>query len=192
MATRKLDTENTMLFFEKGLYIPTRTVSITGDINRESVDQAIKGLILLDNLASDSPIRILLNSDGGDVNQGLALMDVIRSLKAQVIIDVLGEACSMAAIILQSGDIRRMAPTARLMIHVGSEALEGHVHNVRRWAKYQAKEDEICTDKLLTRIREKHPEFPRSKLVRLLEFDTILTAEESVELGLADEVLTND
>jgi ATP-dependent Clp protease protease subunit len=189
MATRKLDTENTMLFFEKGLYLPTRTVAITGEISRESVDQAIKGLLLLDNLSSDSPIRILLNSDGGDVNQGLALMDVI--LKAQVIIDVLGEACSMAAIILQSGDIRRMAPTARLMIHVGSEELEGHVHNVRRWAKYQAKEDEVCTDKLLTRIREKHSDFARSKLVRMLEFDTILTAEETVELGLADEVITN-
>lgn len=187
--TRKLDADNVSLFYEKGIHIPSRTLALSGEITRESVDQTIRGLVLLNNLSSDSPVRILLNSEGGDVNQGLALMDVIRSLKAQVIIDVIGEASSMAAIILQSGDIRRMARSARLMIHIGSEELDGHVHNVRRWAKYQAKEDKICTDKLLSKIREKHPKFSRSRLNRMLDFDTILSAEETIELGLADEII---
>jgi ATP-dependent Clp protease, protease subunit len=186
---RKLDTDNIVLFYEKGIHVPSRTLSLTGEITRDSVDQTIRGLVLLNSISTDSPVRILLNSEGGDVNQGLALMDVIRSLKAQVIIDVVGEASSMAAIILQSGDIRRMARSARLMIHVGSEELGGHVHNVRRWAKYQAKEDKICSDKLFHRIREKHPKFTRGRLNRMLDFDTILSAEETIELGLADEII---
>jgi ATP-dependent Clp protease protease subunit len=188
MATRKVDTENIMLLYDKGIYLPTRTITLIGEINRDSAEATIKGLHMLGSLSSE-PISILLNSDGGDVNQGLAIMDMIRRQTAHVTVDVYGEACSMAAVILQAADTRRMAPTARLMIHVGSESYDDHVHIVRRWAKYIAKEDKICTDKLLDRIREKHVDFSRGKLNKMLEFDTILNAEEAVKLGLADEVI---
>ena len=194
MATKKVDTENILLLLDRGIHLPSRTIFLTGDITRETVDSTIKGLSLLNHLSSEDSIRLVLNSDGGEVNQGLALMDCIASIASIVTIDVVGEACSMAAIILQAGDIRRLSPSARVMIHVGSEGYEeNHATIIKRWAKYQAKEDKICTDKLLVRIREKHPGFTRQRLSRLLDFDTILTATEAIELGLADEIIsTND
>ena len=188
MATRKLDTETLLTFYEKGIHIPSRTLSLIGEINRESAENVIKGLHILSNINSD-PITIILNSEGGEVNQGLAIMDMVRRQLAHITMDVYGEACSMAAIILQSADTRRMAPTSRLMVHVGSESYDDHASIVKRWAKYNAKEDRICADKLLERIREKHPDFSRSRLSKMLEIYTILTAEETVDIGLADEVI---
>ena len=189
-SRKKPDADNIFFFLEKGLYIPARTVYLTGEISRESVDLTIRGLLLLSHLSSEDSIRLVLNSDGGEVNQGLALMDVIDSLACEVTIDVVGEACSMAAIILQAGDHRRLATNARVMIHVGSEGYEEvHASILRKWVKYTAKEDAICTDKLLERIRERHPGFTRNRLARMLDFDTILTAHEAIELGLADEII---
>jgi ATP-dependent Clp protease protease subunit len=185
---RKNDTETILTFYEKGIHVPSRTLSLIGEITQDSAEDIIKGLHILGNLNSD-PITIILNSEGGDVNQGLAIMDMIRRQSAHITIDVYGEACSMASIILQAADTRRMAPTSRLMVHVGSESYDDHASIVKRWAKYNAKEDKICSDKLLERIREKHPDFSRGRLNKMLEFDTILTAEETVELGLADEVI---
>lgn len=192
MASRKLDTDNMLLFLERGIHVPSRTLFLSGEITRESVDSTIRGLVLLNHLNSEDSIRLVLNSDGGEVNQGLALMDCIASIPTTITIDVVGEACSMAAIILQAGDIRRVSVNSRIMIHVGSESYdENHAAIIRRWAKYQAKEDKICTDKLLTRIREKHPKFTRHRLNRLMDFDTILTATEAIEMGLADAILHN-
>lgn len=188
MTARKNDSENIQLLFERNLHIPTRTISLIGDITRDSAESTIKGLHILGSISSD-PITIILNSDGGEVNQGLAIMDMIRRQQSHITIDVYGEACSMASIILQAADTRRMAPTARLMMHVGTIAYDNHVNVVKRWAKYEAKEDKICTDKLLERIREKHPDFSRAKLSKMLEFDTILTADETVEIGLADSII---
>ena len=192
MATRKVDTDNVILLLDRGIHIPSRTVFLAGEITRETVDATVRGLLLLSHLSSEDSIRLVLNSDGGEVNQGLALMDVIDSMPCEVVIDVVGEACSMAAIILQSGDIRRLSPNARVMIHAGSEGYdENHATIIKRWAKYQAKEDTICTDKLLARIRERHPGFTRQRLSRMMDFDTILTATEAIELGLADEIISN-
>lgn len=188
MTSRKLDTETSMMFYERDIHIPSRTITLIGDITRESAESVIKGLHLLGNLNSD-PITIIINSDGGEVNQGLAIMDMVRRQSSHITIDVYGEACSMASIILQAADTRRMAPTARLMMHVGTVAYDNHASIVKRWAKYEAKEDKICTDKLLERIREKHPDFTRGRLSKMLEFDTILSAEETVELGLADSII---
>lgn len=188
MATKKPDTETSMMFYERGIHIPSRTVSLIGDITRESAESVIKGLHILGSINSD-PITIILNSDGGEVNQGLAIMDMIRRQQSHITVDVYGEACSMASIILQAADTRRMAPTARLMMHVGSVTYDNHASIVKRWAKYEAKEDKICTDKLLERIREKHPDFSRGRLNKMLEFDTILTAEETVDIGLADSII---
>lgn len=192
MAGRKLDTDNMLLFLDRGIHVPSRTLFLSGEITRETVDSTIRGLVLLNHLSSEDSIRLVLNSDGGEVNQGLALMDCIASIPAVVTIDVVGEACSMAAIILQAGDIRRLSANSRVMIHVGSEGYdENHATIIRRWAKYQAKEDKICTDKVLERIRERHPDFTRGRLNRLMDFDTILTANEAIELGLADEIISS-
>jgi len=189
MATRKIDTETTMMFYERGIHIPSRTLSLIGDITRDSAENIIKGIHLLTGISAD-PITIILNSEGGEVNQGLAIMDMMQRQSVHITVEVYGEACSMAAVILQAADTRRMAPTSRLMVHVGSESYDDHASIVKRWVKYNAKEDKICSDKLLDRIREKHPDFSRNKLNKLLEFDTILNAEETVELGLADEVIS--
>jgi len=59
---------------------------------------------------------------------------------------------------------------------------------VKKWAEEYTRLDRLHEEVLLNRIHEKHPGFSRGKLQKMMNFDTILAADEAVDLGLADQV----
>lgn len=198
MSKRKGDQQGG--WFEYGVDMATRMIyfgSFTDSEDSEAgIDHRIseviiKSLVALDIMApeGDKPITIIMNSIGGDVYHGWAIYDAIRSCKNEVHVLVYGSAFSMAAIVLQAAHRRIMAPHARLMIHYGTDGTYDHPKIVARWADEGKKLDKMSEDILLARIHERHPRFTRERLQRALDFDTILSAKEAVELGLADEVL---
>jgi len=194
-------TDDAQSFFEYNVNLAQRIMylgSATSDehgetgVDHRMAENAIKGLILLDTMdrSGNSPITIVTNNPGGEEYHGLAIFDAIRSCKNPVDMLVYGMAMSMGAWILQAATKRILAPNARVMIHYGTWGIpEEHPQIVYRWADESKKIDRIMEDTFLARIREKHPEFTRKKLQNLLQFDTILSAQEAVALGLADEVL---
>lgn len=183
-------------FFIYGIHAPTKTLYMgTGDsdhhgesgVDAALSERAIKGLFILDQLAGDE-LTILLNNIGGDVYHGMAIYDAVKACRSRVTIKVIGQAFSMASIILQAADHRVMFPHARLMIHMGAGGIIEHPQIVRNWAEESKRSDREAEDIYLERIREKHPAFTRAKLQKMLNFDTILSAQETVDLGLADSI----
>ena len=82
-----------------------------------------------------------------------------------------------------------MGPLAVQMIHYGTWACNDHSKTFQRWAREGKRIDDWMEQYYLEKIHEKHPKFPLSKLRGMLQHDTFLTAKESVNMGLADEVL---
>lgn len=178
-------------FYEYGIYVPTRTIYL-GDTEDKSVDadmsaRAVKGLHMLDAI-SESPITVLLNTVGGDVTHGLAIYDAIKSCRSRVTVVGIGNVMSMGAWILQAADHRVLTPNSCVMIHLGTDEIKGHTKDVVRWAEQGEKWNARMTAEFLERIRQREPLFLAGKLKRMLEFDTILTAVQAVDLGLADEI----
>lgn len=182
------------------IYLPTRTIYMgSGSDDADSgesgtdfrmAETIIKTLSILGSQDQDKPITILLNNLGGDVYHGLAIYDAIKLCPSPIIIKAYGYVMSMGAIILQAADERVMAPNAKMMIHSGDTAVIGHVKNVYRWVEEGKKLDRTCELILLDKIREKHLVYKLKDLQKLLDFDTFLSAEEAVNLGLADRILT--
>jgi ATP-dependent Clp protease protease subunit len=185
-------------FHDYSLYIPTRTIYMGSELFSDEdfsesgteaamAERQIKNIHILDNL-KDEPITIIMNNVGGDEYHGMAIYDAIKACKSYITIKVYGHAMSMGSIILQAADRRVMSPNSRQMIHYGTWGSEGHAKTTQKWAEEGKKCDKLMEQLYLSKIKEKHPEFTLTKLQKLLDHDTFLTAVESVELGLADEV----
>ncbi len=151
-------------------------------------ERMIKNLTILEGMNSE-PITILMNNIGGDEYHGFAIYDAIRACKSPVTIVAMGHAMSMGSIILQAADERVMAPTASQMIHYGTWGIHDHAKTTQQWAKEGQRIDKWMEQMYLTKIREKHPDFKLKALEKMLNFDTFLTAQESIDLGLADKIL---
>lgn len=187
--------EHVDTLYNNNIYIPTKTYWLNDDDNNgDGIDanvanNLIKGLHLLDSIKLDMPINIILNSQGGDSEQGMAMYDAICGCSCDVYITVIGCAYSVAAWILQAGDVRMMSSNSKLMIHTGSYALgDNHPRVNRAWAEHINREEVRFENILLERIQERWPDYTRKQLRYKLRFDTILNPQESVELGLIDRV----
>lgn len=185
-----------------GLYAPKRTIYIGSeqaeiDGNESGTDalmaeRAVKNLLILDSQSQDE-ITIVMNNLGGDWYHGMAIYDAIKSCKSRVVIKAYGYVMSMGSVIMQAADERIMTPNARMMIHHGTDGLyPTHTKNFEPWAKESKRVTKEMMKIYLEKIHQKHPEFSEKKLDRMLDFDTILTAEKAIELGLADRILGDD
>jgi ATP-dependent Clp protease protease subunit len=181
----RISKDHVQYFFEYNIDLSTKTLYLgygnTDDVELDHKVAAdiIKGLHLLENVRPEEPILVIINCEGGSVDHGLAIYDSIRNSKCQVIGKVVGMCHSMAAWVLQACDIRQVTRSSSIMIHDGQGPKN----------KFVRQQDLYCRDIMLERIRQKHPDFSATKLQKLLDVDTYLTAQEAVELGLADEVI---
>lgn len=185
-------------FHDYSIHIPSRTLFMGNEDNDIEhgasgtdggmAERMIKNLHILEHLNSE-PITILMDNIGGDEYHGFAIYDAIRACESEVTIKVLGHAMSMGSIILQAADKRIMAPTSRQMIHYGTWGVHDHAKTSRKWSDEGVRIDEWMEKMYLEKIHGKVPDFSLAKLKKMLDHDTFLTARESVNLGLADEVL---
>ncbi len=184
-------------FYAYGLNIPTRTIYMGSEEYAEDgetgVDhlmsqRVIKGLHLLD-AQSTSAINIIMNNPGGDEYHGLAIFDAIVACQSHVTITVLGMAMSMGSIILQSADERVMSPNSRMMIHYGTWGYYGHAIDSARWNEEGEKFNRWLEDLYLSKMRQKNSRVPKKQVVEMCQFDTFYTAQEAINLGLADKIL---
>lgn len=107
---------------ENGVDPVARTLYLIGDIDEESAKKFMVALRFLD--AKSGQITVILNSNGGCESDGYAIYDAIRMTKNPVRIEVFGVCHSIAAVILQAGSERVLAPEASFMIHHGNIGME--------------------------------------------------------------------
>lgn len=161
-----------------------RAVFINGEINDEMASAVVAELLFLEAAAPDKPISVYINSPGGAVTAGLAIYDTMRHVRCRVHTLCVGQACSMAAVLLAAGDDRSVLPSARIMIHQPSGGAEGKQTDI------------MITAREITRIRAKlsailakHTGQPVEKVEQDIERDYFMEAEEAVAYGLADEIV---
>jgi len=189
MANKKLDKDEVSHFIDNDLYLPTRTVWVGPETDVGMAERAIKNLHILDSKSND-PIEVLMTNSGGDFEAGLAIYDAIQLCQSPITIKVFGYAYSMGAVILQAADTRIMTPSSRLMIHYGEDGIPSNHPKIRqKWSKQYDKDNAWMKELFVQKIREKKPELTDAAMEKLLDFDTILSAEQAVEMGLADKVM---
>jgi len=172
---------------EHGIDIRGRIIYLQGDIEPALIDKFKKLILYLDKTAGG--ITVVLDSEGGCTNKGFAAYDAIRECSNnEVTVKVIGVAMSMASVILQAGDHRVITPNSRIMIHRGEIALDDHVTNAKKALEESEEMEKKMMKIYLERIKEVKPDFKKSQLQKMLDFDTYISAERALELGLVDEI----
>jgi ATP-dependent Clp protease, protease subunit len=188
----RLNRDDIDKLYDYGIHIPTKTLITVGDTDEIVAENIMKGLHILDSVRVEEPITIKLNNCGGDEYHGMAIYDTIRACDSHVIIIGTGNVHSMGSIIFQAGDERIMSPNAKQLIHYGTPLhadSELHAKSQWSWTEECKKFSRWMERMYLAKIREKNPEFKIEQVQEMLNFDKILDAKESVELGLADKIL---
>ena len=195
--SRKMSKDNIDLLFSQGLDIEGRAIWLGNAIQDETeesgidhnlMERFVRSLSILNKGANKSLITVYLHSVGGDEASGLGIYDSIKASKSPVDIVVIGKAYSMGMVILQAARTRILMPNASLMCHIGSQSESGHKTNVKRWVEFSVRMDKRMDDFCYARVKASNPSMSRAAYDKLNEFDTILMAEEAIELGFADRL----
>ena len=145
-------------------------------------------LLLLDSENPEKDIMLYINSPGGVITAGMAIFDTMKLIKADVSTICLGEAASMGAFLLSAGTKgKRMAlPSARIMIHQPLGGAQGQATDIEIEAK------EIMRMKaMLNGLLAEHSGQTIEKIKEDTERDYYMSAQEAVEYGLIDKVVTS-
>lgn len=159
-----------------------RIVFLRDAVTNESASELVAKLLLLDAQSSDE-ITLLIQSPGGSVYDGWALVDTIRSLRSKVKTVAVGLAASMGATILLAGDTRVALPHSAIMIHQASGGSSGSFKDVETTHK----EFKRVNDQLKAFIKERS-KITDEQIEKFFDRDTWLTAEQALELGVITEI----
>jgi ATP-dependent Clp protease, protease subunit len=165
-----------------------RIVFIGTAINDEIANVIIAQLLFLDGEDTNKEISIYINSPGGVVTAGLAIYDTMQYLKAPISTICVGQAASMAAVLMAAGNKgkRYVLPNARVLIHQPMGGAEGQASDI----DIQAREI-IKMRERLNNILAKHTGQPVKKIAKDTDRDYFMSAEEAKEYGIVDEVIVN-
>ena len=166
-----------------------RIVFIDGEIVDLNADLVVAQLLFLESQDPERDISLYINSPGGTVTAGLAIYDTIQYIRPQVQTICLGQAASMAALILACGTRgkRHVLPSSRVLIHQPWGGVQGQVSDI----KVQAKEI-MRLKKMTIDYYALHTQKPSDKIAQDLERDFYMSAEEAVAYGLADNIMTRE
>ena len=167
-----------------------RVMFLTGVVEENKIDRLIASILYLESENPERPVHLYINSPGGIVTAGLALYDVMQYVECPVYTYVTGQAASMGSLLASAGEPghRYIMKHARTMIHQPLGGYYGQASDVEIHAK------EILTmKKVLIEIYLKHnscPDMTFEKLDEMADRDRFMSAEETVEFGFADKVIT--
>jgi ATP-dependent Clp protease protease subunit len=165
-----------------------RIVLLDTDVNEHTASLLVGQFLFLEAEDPDADILFYINSPGGSVTAGMAIYDVMQYIKCDVSTVVMGQACSMGSLLASSGAAgkRYILPHARHMIHQPSGGARGQATDM----EIQVKEI-IEMKRYLTQIYVDHNSKGKTfeEFARDMERDNFMSAQASVDYGLADEVI---
>lgn len=165
-----------------------RIIFIGTTIDDDIANLVVAQMLFLEKEDPDREIELYINSPGGSVIAGLAIYDTMQVIKPDVATLCVGHAMSMAAVLLAAGarGKRLSLPNARVMIHQGSAGFHGTPSDIdivaREVLRYKA---------LLIDILSKHTGQPKEKVEKDIDRDYYMSAEEALEYGIIDKVITS-
>ena len=166
-----------------------RIVFIDGEINDMTADLAVAQLLFLDGQDTEKDINLYINSPGGSVTAGLAIYDTMQYIKCDIQTICLGQAASMAALILTAGTRgkRFVLPSARVLIHQPWGGAQGQARDIG----IQSKEI-MRLKKLIIDYFAKHTGQNPDRITSDMERDFYMSAEDAVKYGAVDEILVRE
>lgn len=163
-----------------------RIVFIDGEITDATADLAVAQLLFLESQNPDKDINLYINSPGGSVTAGLALYDTMQHIRCDIQTICLGQAASMAAIILAGGTSgkRCALPSSRVLIHQPWGGVQGQAVDIG----IQAREI-VRLKKLTIQYFADHTGKTTEQIALDMERDFFMSASEAMEYGVVDQVM---
>ena len=158
----------------------SRVLLLEGEVNDVTCNGLIKSMLVLEHQDAHEPITLIINSPGGSVTAGLALIDTMQSLDCPVTTVGEGVVASMAAVILACGDRHTQVLIHQLMGGTGMAQQTDIEIAAQHTATMRAELDELLAERGNLSAREFH---------ELTERDCWCNAKRALELGLVDEVI---
>ena len=163
---------------------------LTGEIDEENIEETIKWIVYENITCGSAPktLTLYINSTGGALSDSLGLIDIMQVSKCPIATIGVGSICSAAFMIFSSGTKgqRYIAKNTSIMCHQYSDGIEGKHHDI----KSRFKEVELTNARMINVLKENTGLDTRTIKSKLLNAtDVWLTAEEMVELGIADDYI---
>src|ERR1044072_4278430 len=164
-----------------------RIIFIPGPVEDGMATVVVAQLLFLEAENPKKEISMYINSPGGVVTSGMAIYDTMQFIRPSVATLCIGQAASMASLLLAAGEkgMRYALPNARIMLHQPSGGFQGQASDIERHA-----EDIIKMKRRLNEVYVKHTGKDYAAVEPTLDRDYFLTAKESKEFGLIDDVLS--
>lgn len=169
------------------LLLKERIVFLGQEVDDQLANLLVAEILYLEGQDPDRDIHLYINSPGGLAYSGMAIYDVMQHVKCEVSTLCIGMAMSAAAMILCGGAPgKRMAlPSSKIMIHQGSAGTRGAPRDM----EIQLREV-LANTQRMAQILAHHSGRPLERVERDIDRDYYLTAQEALEYGLIDEVLS--
>ena len=165
-----------------------RIIFLGEEVNETTASLVVAQLLFLESEDPGKDIQLYINSPGGMVTAGMAIYDTMQYIKCDVSTICIGLAASMGAFLLAGGTKgKRLAlPNAEIMIHQPSGGAKGQATEIQI-----AAENILKTKKKLNEILAANTGKPYDVIAADTERDHYMSAEEAMEYGLIDSVITN-
>ena len=166
-----------------------RIIFLAEDVNDTTASLVVAQLLFLESEDPDKEIHLYINSPGGSITAGMAIVDTINYIKCPVSTICIGMAASMGAVLLACGEKgKRMAtPNAEVMIHqplIGGGGLSGQTTEIKIHADHLVK-----TRAKLNKLLSEKTGQPLEVIERDTERDNYMTAEDALKYGLIDQII---
>ena len=163
-------------------------IFIGSEIHDEVANTVIAQLLYLEAENPEKEIFLYINSPGGSISAGIAIYDTMQFIKADVATICVGQAASMAAVLLAAGrpGKRYSLPNSRIILHQPSGGYQGQASDIAIQAR-----EVLRVRENLNEILAKHTGQAKDKIQADLERDFIMTAAEAKEYGLIDQIIAS-
>ena len=164
-----------------------RIIVLSDEVNDQTASLVVAQLLYLESKDSEKDISFYINSPGGSVTAGMAIYDTMQYIKCEVSTICMGMAASMGAFLLSSGakGKRFALPNSEVMIHQPSGGARGQASDIKIVA-----ENILRTRDKLNKILAENTGKPVEVIAADTERDNFMTAEEALEYGIIDKVIS--
>ena len=164
-----------------------RIIMLTDEVNDASASVVVAQLLFLEGQDPSKDISLYINSPGGSVTAGMSIFDTMQYIKCDVSTICMGMAASMGAFLLAAGakGKRLSLPNSDIMIHQPSGGAQGQATDIMIHADHI-----IRTKKKLNTILAERTGQPYDVIAKDTERDNFMTAQEALEYGLIDKIIT--
>jgi len=165
-----------------------RIIVLSDEVNDVTASLCVAQLLYLESVNPGKDIQLYINSPGGSVSAGMAIYDTMNFIKCDVSTICIGSACSMGAFLLSSGakGKRFALPNSEIMIHQPLGGARGRATDIAITTEHM-----LHIKETLNKILSENTGKDLETITRDTDKDFFMTAEQAVEYGLIDKVVTH-